>query len=317
MQAEIALSSHASPTQLLDPNSRTQSVWNLATKKFLLTASAESLYAFFFCFQTSSEPWSCPHLWRWTKWVGLSQGSKYARRWVRDCTPAFFCFKHPLSQQDENWHDSEVRRLQRLEKNIGFWGPCPTATAKPLDLAHVALLQSSLSVHQQQTLHQNSTRTRGLLVSSHTSPNQRHECKTPAAAFGQQKFFLATNTVAASTESVYAFFVLVTSSAPTRWKQRRLTWLESLTKGCIKPLDLALVAPLQPPVSNKILGFLLKSRPSAAITAAISACLPNAIGLLISSHNSSNRLQDCMTHNNMMKPSDLRAKQFFLAANGV
>ena len=90
------------------------------------------------------------------------------------------------------------------------------ATAKPLDLAHVALLQSSLSVHQQQTLHQNSTRTRGLLVSSHTSPNQLHECKTPAAAFGQQKFFLATNTVAASTESVYAFFVLVTSSAPTR-----------------------------------------------------------------------------------------------------
>ena len=210
MQAEIALSSHASPTQMLDSNSRTQSVSNLATNKFLLTASAESLYAFFFCYQTSSEPWSCPHLWRWNKWVGLSQGGKYARRWMGDCTPALFCFKHPLSQQDENWHDSKVGRLQRLEKNIGFWGLCPRATAKPLDLAHVALLQSPPSMHQQQTLHQNSTRTRGLLVSSHTSPNQLHECKTPAAAFGQQKFFLATNTVAASTDSIYAFFVLVT-----------------------------------------------------------------------------------------------------------
>ena len=46
-------------------------------------------------------------------------------------------------------------------------------------IALVALLQSALSMQQQQTLHQNSTKARGLLVSSHTFPNQLHDCMTP------------------------------------------------------------------------------------------------------------------------------------------
>ena len=52
-------------------------------------------------------------------------------------------FKHRLNQQDEGWHDSKVGRLQRLEKNIGFWGlghretigssTCGSPTITPVD----------------------------------------------------------------------------------------------------------------------------------------------------------------------------------------
>ena len=48
--------------------------------------------------------------------------------------------------------------------------------------------------------------TRRLLVSSHTSPNQLHECMTPSETFGQEKFSLA-----ASAELLYAFFLLHSS----------------------------------------------------------------------------------------------------------
>ena len=42
----------------------------------------------------------------------------------------------------------------------------------------MALLQSTLSRQQQQTPHQGSWKGRGLLVSSHTAPNQLHDCMT-------------------------------------------------------------------------------------------------------------------------------------------
>ena len=44
------------------------------------------------------------------------------------------------------------------------------------------------------------------MVSSHTCLNQLHDCLTPSETFGQQKFFLA-----ASAESLYAFFLLFSS----------------------------------------------------------------------------------------------------------
>ena len=76
-------------------------------------------------------------------------------------------------------------------------------------IALVALLQSALSMHQQQTLHQNSTKARGLLVSSHTSPNNLHDCMTPSETFGPESFSLQA-------QALYAFFLLFSSLGPIR-----------------------------------------------------------------------------------------------------